>query len=56
MKILPRLFTKHQSDVGRMAGILSIPEHMNLDVYLDMRKTSVCAFSTGVVPTDVSGL
>ncbi|CAK9785825.1 STAG-domain-containing protein [Cutaneotrichosporon oleaginosum] len=39
MGILPRLFTKHQSEPSRIAGILSIPEHMNLQLYLDMRKT-----------------
>jgi cohesin complex subunit SA-1/2 len=38
MGILPRLFTKHQSEPSRIAGILSIPEHMNLQLYLDMRK------------------
>ena len=41
MQILPRLFTKHQSDTARMAGILSIPEHMELALYLDMRKSAV---------------
>ena len=41
MNILPRLFTKHQADTARMAGILSIPEHMSLSLYLDMRKSSV---------------
>ncbi|EIW69874.1 hypothetical protein TREMEDRAFT_68341 [Tremella mesenterica DSM 1558] len=40
MKILPRLFTKHQADVARMAGILVIPEQMNLSLYLDMRKSA----------------
>ncbi|BEI80426.1 hypothetical protein CcaverHIS002_0109550 [Cutaneotrichosporon cavernicola] len=39
MGILPRLFTKHQSEPSRIGGILSIPEHMNLQLYLDMRKT-----------------
>ncbi|ORY35894.1 hypothetical protein BCR39DRAFT_512886 [Naematelia encephala] len=37
INILPRLFTKHQTDVTRMAGILSIPEKMKLELYLDMR-------------------
>ncbi|GMK54854.1 hypothetical protein CspeluHIS016_0114400 [Cutaneotrichosporon spelunceum] len=37
--ILPRLIIKHQSEPSRIAGILSIPEHMNLQLYLDMRKT-----------------
>lgn len=41
MNVLPRLFAKHQADVGRIAGILSIPEHMNLALYLDMRKSTV---------------
>lgn len=41
MKILPRLFAKHQTDVARMAGILSIPERMNLSLYLDMRMSTV---------------
>ncbi|WVQ85787.1 hypothetical protein IAT38_007954 [Cryptococcus sp. DSM 104549] len=40
MKVLPRLFAKHQSDVSRMPGILSIPENMKLDLYLDMRQTT----------------
>lgn len=40
MKVLPRLFTKHQAEPGRIAGILSIPEHMDLSLYLDMRATS----------------
>jgi len=48
MKILPRLFTKHQADTARMAGILSIPEHMNLGVYLDMRKSSVSLAALGL--------
>lgn len=39
MTILPRLFTKHQAEPSRISGILSIPEHMNLQLYLDMRKT-----------------
>lgn len=37
IKVLPRLFTKHHSEVGRIVGILSIPEYMNLSLYLDMR-------------------
>lgn len=40
MKVLPRLFTKHQTEVSRIVGILSIPEHMNLALYLDMRKNA----------------
>lgn len=40
MKVVPRLFTKHQAEPGRIAGILSIPEHMNLSLYLDMRKST----------------
>ncbi|OXG45753.1 cohesin complex subunit SA-1/2 [Cryptococcus neoformans Bt120] len=40
IKVLPRLFAKHQGDVGRMTGILSIPGHMNLSLYLDMRMSS----------------
>lgn len=44
MKVLPSLFKTHQSDIHRLAGILSIPEHMNLSLYLDMRMTTVsCA-------------
>jgi cohesin complex subunit SA-1/2 len=41
MTVLPRLFAKHQADVSRIAGILSIPERMNLALYLDMRKSTV---------------
>lgn len=41
IKVLPRLFAKHQGDVGRMTEILSIPGHMNLSLYLDMRMSSV---------------
>jgi len=40
MKVLPRLFTKHQTEARRIVGILSIPEQMNLSLYLDMRKTA----------------
>ncbi|WVQ70491.1 hypothetical protein IAR50_000010 [Cryptococcus sp. DSM 104548] len=39
IKVLPRLLPKHQSDIGRIAGILSIPLHMELNLYLDMRMT-----------------
>ncbi|WWC92113.1 uncharacterized protein L201_007067 [Kwoniella dendrophila CBS 6074] len=39
MQILPRLFAKHQTDVGRIGGILSIIGHMNLDLYLDLRQS-----------------
>lgn len=42
MNILPRLFLKHQTDVTRMIGVLSIPERMNLGVYLDLNKRPVC--------------
>ncbi|WVR08439.1 hypothetical protein IAU60_005494 [Kwoniella sp. DSM 27419] len=38
IKVLPRLFSKHQSDATHMIGILSIIGHMNLSLYLDMRK------------------
>jgi cohesin complex subunit SA-1/2 len=40
MKVLPRLFTKHQTEVRRIVGILSITEYMDLSLYLDMRKTA----------------
>ncbi|WRT70504.1 uncharacterized protein IL334_007502 [Kwoniella shivajii] len=40
MKILPRLFAKHQTDVGRIGGILAMLGHINLGLYLDMRKAS----------------
>ncbi|ODO10375.1 hypothetical protein I350_00970 [Cryptococcus amylolentus CBS 6273] len=39
IKVLPRLLPKHQADIGRIAGILSIPLHMELNLYLDMRMT-----------------
>jgi cohesin complex subunit SA-1/2 len=41
IKSLPRLFTKHQTDEARIAVVLSIPLQMNLDLYLEMRMTSV---------------
>ncbi|KAK4687910.1 cohesin complex subunit SA-1/2, partial [Tremellales sp. Uapishka_1] len=37
MKVLPRLFAQNQADNAKMAGILAIPQYMNLDLYLDMR-------------------
>ncbi|WWC65419.1 uncharacterized protein I303_108037 [Kwoniella dejecticola CBS 10117] len=39
MQILPRLFAKHQTDVSRIGGILSMLEHINLGLYLDLRQT-----------------
>jgi cohesin complex subunit SA-1/2 len=41
MKILPRLLSKHQAEVERMAGIMALPEQMNLSLYLDMRASAV---------------
>lgn len=41
MKVYPRLLAKHQADVGRMSGLLTIPSQMNLGLYLDMRMTQV---------------
>ena len=41
IKSLPRLFTKHQTDEARIAVVLSIPLLMNLDLYLEMRMTTV---------------
>ncbi|KAL1409808.1 cohesin complex subunit [Vanrija albida] len=38
IKVLPRLFAKHQAEVKRIVGVLSIPQHMNLSLYLDLRK------------------
>jgi cohesin complex subunit SA-1/2 len=40
MKVLPRLFTKHQTEASRIVGILSITKYMNLSLYLDMRQTA----------------
>ncbi|KAI0052365.1 hypothetical protein FA95DRAFT_1675331 [Auriscalpium vulgare] len=37
IKGLPRLFAKHQTDKTRIAEVLSIPQLMNLDLYLEMR-------------------
>ena len=42
IKVLPRLFSKHQSDSGKMAELLSIPRAMNLGLYLDLRMNEVC--------------
>ncbi|WWC72404.1 uncharacterized protein I206_106366 [Kwoniella pini CBS 10737] len=39
MQIIPRLFAKHQSDVARIGGILSMLSHINLELYLDLRQT-----------------
>lgn len=40
LQVLPKLFTKHQADVKRIVGVLAIPEHMNLAVYLEAQKTA----------------
>lgn len=40
LQVLPKLFTKHQADVNRIVGVLAIPEHMNLAVYLEAQKTA----------------
>lgn len=40
LQVLPKLFTKHQADVKRIVGVLAIPEHMNLSVYLEAQKTA----------------
>ncbi|WVF68116.1 hypothetical protein IAT40_002879 [Kwoniella sp. CBS 6097] len=37
IKILPRLFAKHHADPAKMSGILSIPKHMKLSLYHDVR-------------------
>jgi len=50
MNVLPRLFAKHQDDTTRLASILSIPEHMNLGLYLDMRKSAVSRKYTVLKP------
>ncbi|KDQ07525.1 hypothetical protein BOTBODRAFT_119941 [Botryobasidium botryosum FD-172 SS1] len=44
IKALPRLFVKHQSDEGRIADVLLIPQLMNLDMYLEM--SLVTAYET----------
>lgn len=38
---LPALIAKHQSDVGRLVDVLSIPLLMNLNMYLDLRMVPV---------------
>ena len=45
INVLPKLLTKHQADSERIPGVLSIVEQMNVPLYLDMRKTSVCCIS-----------
>jgi hypothetical protein len=42
-KTLPRLFARHQADRGRMADLLLIPSLLELDLYLDLRMTTVCS-------------
>ncbi|WVQ95735.1 hypothetical protein IAU59_002834 [Kwoniella sp. CBS 9459] len=37
IKVLPRLFAKHHADPSKMTGILSIPKHMKLGLYHDVR-------------------
>ncbi|OCF34452.1 cohesin complex subunit SA-1/2 [Kwoniella heveanensis BCC8398] len=37
IKVLPRLFAKHHADPAKMTGILSIPKHMKLSLYHDVR-------------------
>ncbi|KIJ37056.1 hypothetical protein M422DRAFT_61048 [Sphaerobolus stellatus SS14] len=37
IKGVPRLFAKHQTDSNRVADVLTIPQLMNLELYLDMR-------------------
>jgi hypothetical protein len=37
IKGLPRLFAKHQTDSNRVADVLTIPQLMNVDLYLEMR-------------------
>lgn len=49
MKALPKLFVKHQTDESRMADVLLIPQLMNLDLYLEMRMMTVCAYREHVV-------
>lgn len=41
IKHLPRLFSKHQSDVARSAIILLLPQQMQLELYLDTRQLSL---------------
>ena len=41
IKSLPGLFAKHQTDEARIAVVLSVPLLMNLDLYVEMRMTSV---------------
>ena len=41
IKALPKLIAKHQSDVPRLADILSIPHLMTLEMYLDLRMVTV---------------
>jgi len=42
IKGLPRLFAKHQTDSIRVADVLTIPQLMNVDLYLEMRMIPVC--------------
>lgn len=41
VKALPKLIAKHQTDVSRLADILSIPHLMSLEMYLDLRMVTV---------------
>lgn len=41
IKGLPRLFAKHQTDSIRVADVLTIPQLMNVDLYLEMRMIPV---------------
>ncbi|KAF8314489.1 hypothetical protein DL93DRAFT_2097241 [Clavulina sp. PMI_390] len=37
IKVLPKLFTRHQTDPARMAELLKLPQLMRLDLFLEMR-------------------
>ena len=41
IKALPRLFTKHQTDIVRTADILRLVQTMKLDMYQELRAVSV---------------
>jgi cohesin complex subunit SA-1/2 len=41
IKALPRLFTKHQTDVVRTCDILRLVQTMKLDMYMELRMVSV---------------
>lgn len=50
VKILPKLFAKHQSETSRMTEVMRLVQTLKLDMYLELRLVSV---SIGSSPSDM---